>query len=434
MYQDPNSPLAYDAFPRLWLEDVLADGAYDGKLRESIAQWLRVGSLSSLLLISPSGEWACGGRSAHHQWNEAETALICEIEASHWKNAGREDVAGAMKRAAHLALQSMYRWRRPSGELWIVKNFTDPKDRFGYEGYSYHSQYNNLPMAMLTMAYLRADDSIAEKPMPSESGAYVFDLRDIFHKVVACSGGTYVEIDTGADPGYNATGIQRIHKSGVALSPLSDSCASHRHYGPPIKDAAGVAMAPGIQWQLAPAKPQAATTQSDQQQWYSLADFNLAALEGRARPYGSSIVLGADLRIMEQTDDRVSFVIRYALDGDGARSVEEQYAVSREGVEYAARLPGRDKLPGTRFVVPVLVNDGSRATNVTLDNDRLSITRVGGTLTCELLAPSNISFKLDGPRVPCHNGWMQAAVAELPAGTREVRAKISLAADDSGMR
>src|SRR5439155_18014949 len=147
--------------------------------------WLRLGSLSSLLLISPSGEWACGGRSAQHQWNEAQTALICEIEASHWQRAGRSDVASSLKRAAHLALQSMYRWRRPSGELWIVKNFADTAERFGYEGYSFHSQYNNLAMAMLAMAYVRADESIEERPMPSEAGAYVFDLREIFHKVIA---------------------------------------------------------------------------------------------------------------------------------------------------------------------------------------------------------------------------------------------------------
>src|SRR5207244_2868479 len=60
MYEDPNTPLAYDAFPRLWLEDALADGAYDGKFHDSIVNWLRLGSLSTLLLISPSGEWACG--------------------------------------------------------------------------------------------------------------------------------------------------------------------------------------------------------------------------------------------------------------------------------------------------------------------------------------------------------------------------------------
>src|SRR6266550_4357716 len=89
----------------------------------------------------------------------------------------------------------------------IVQNFADPQQRFGYEGYSFHSQYNLLPMGMLTLAYLRADDSIQERPMPSEAGSYVFDIRDDFSNVVAACGGTFIVINTGADPTYNATGM-----------------------------------------------------------------------------------------------------------------------------------------------------------------------------------------------------------------------------------
>src|SRR5205823_3636003 len=148
------------------------------------------------------------------------------------------------------ALTSMQRWQRPSGELWIVKNRADPSKRFGYEGYSFHSQYNLLPMAMLAMAYEHADDSIDEYLIPAEVGGYVFDLREPFHKICAAAGGYYLLIDTSADPHYNATGLQRMHKSGVAISPLSDSAAGERAYGP--KDAPKIAMAPGIEWKLSP--------------------------------------------------------------------------------------------------------------------------------------------------------------------------------------
>jgi len=72
MYEDPNAPLAYDAFPRLWMEDAVANEAYDGPHHDSLLRFLVDGGLSTLLLLSPSGEWPCGGRSAHHQWNEAE--------------------------------------------------------------------------------------------------------------------------------------------------------------------------------------------------------------------------------------------------------------------------------------------------------------------------------------------------------------------------
>jgi hypothetical protein len=149
MYEDPNSPLAYDAFPRLWLEEMMADSAYDGPAKAQVERFLALGGLSSLLLLSPQGEWPNGGRSAQHQWNEAETAVICEINANKWKKAGRDDVAGSFKRAAHLAYTSMMRWQRPSGEMFIVKNRAEPEQKHGFEGYSFHSQYNLLPMGML---------------------------------------------------------------------------------------------------------------------------------------------------------------------------------------------------------------------------------------------------------------------------------------------
>ena len=164
MYEDPNAPLAYDQFARLWLDDMMADQAYEGALAGRLTEFLHTGGLSTLLLLSPTGEWASGGRSAFHNWNEAETAVVCEINANYWSQIRRPDVAGAFKRAAHLAFQSMQRWQRPSGELWIVKNRADPKARLGYETYSYNSQYNLLPMAMLAIAYIHADDSIAERP------------------------------------------------------------------------------------------------------------------------------------------------------------------------------------------------------------------------------------------------------------------------------
>ena len=238
MYEDPNAPLAYDAFPRLWLEDMMAEDAYSGAHQARLREFLDLGSLSTLLLLSPSGEWAEGGRSAQHQWNEAEVAVISEVAARRWAARGRPDIAGALKRAAHLALTSIRRWQRPTGELWIVKNHADPAVRHGFEGYSFHSQYNLLAVAMLAIAYSRADDAIAEYPTPAETGGYVFDLRDTFHKVVAAAGGTYILIDTATDPHYNSTGLLRLHAAGVPLSPYSDNPAAHRAYGPPRDDKA----------------------------------------------------------------------------------------------------------------------------------------------------------------------------------------------------
>ena len=109
----------------------------------------------------------CGGRSAHHQWNEAEQAVTFETFArfcARPATAGRGRRRSSAPRAS--PLQSIARWVRPSGELWIVKNRVDPQRRHGYESYSFHSQYNLLTAAMLALAWLRADETIAEARLP----------------------------------------------------------------------------------------------------------------------------------------------------------------------------------------------------------------------------------------------------------------------------
>jgi hypothetical protein len=400
MYEDPNAPLAYDAFSRLWLEQVIgaADkpGAYDGAQAGRLREFLTAGGLSSLLLLSPSGEWASGGRSAFHQWNEAELAVICEIEATRWKAAGRPDVAGAFKRAARLALSSMKRWQRPTGELWIVKNRAEPAERLGFESYSAHSQYNLLPMAMLAAAYAHADESIAERPTPAEAGAYVFDLRPTFHKVAAAAGGYYVLIDTAADPHYNATGLQRVQRAGVPFSPLSDSAAGDRAYGP--RDAAKLALSPGIEWQGADGA------------WRSLALFGQK--EGALR-----WVREAALTAGERTADRVSFTIDYALEGDGAegRHVIEAYTLSKDGVDVTSRVTG----PATavRVRMPALVSDGRDATTVRPAAGGATVTHAGAVLTWTLnggLKAAAVRF--GAGQTVTHQGTVRPLVADVPAG------------------
>jgi hypothetical protein len=414
MYRDPGAPLAYDEFARLWLEDMMSRGAYTGKFADRIRQFLRTGGLSTLLLLSPTGEWAPGGRSAFHNWNEAETAVICEINADKWNQAGRADVAGAFKRAAHLALISMRRWQRPTGELWIVKNRAEPDSRLGFEVYSYHTQYNLLPMAMLAMAYEHADDSIPEHPTPAETGGYVFDLRDVFHKIVAAAGGYYILIDTAADPHHNATGLQRVQKSGVAFSPLSDSTAAQRAYGP--KQDPALAMTPGLQWN---------STSDAAGPWITLADFSG---ESAGRHVGS-----VDINIADRSPRHVAFELDYSLltPGEPQQRLIDQYSISPDGVWCQQQITDGLPVSGVRFCFPVLVNDGAADTRISMQPDGATIDERGSILQWKILSPQikATDIKLDGPRIPCHNGYMQPMIAALPtgAGTPSVTWQVDLA-------
>lgn len=412
MYADPNVPLAYDAFPRLWLEDMLADGAYDGPRRERLETFLTRGALSTLLLQSPAGEWASGGRSAQHQWNEAQLCVIGEVHARRWQAAGRPDVAGAFKRSARLALDSLCRWQRPSGELWIVKNRADPARRHGFEGYSFHSQYNLLAVAMLAIAYARADDAISERPAPADTGGYVFDARDPFHKIAANAGGTYVLIDTGADTTYDATGLLRVHRADVALSPYSSNAAPRRTYGP-NDDPTKIALTPGLAWKL----------NANDAAWRSLAD----ARHRRFTSAGPPFVTGEDLVVREESPARVAFTVRYELGGEGMPPfVEEDYTIAGNGaVEVCARLGG-DAPARARLTFPALVSDGQTDARIALDGERATIRHADAILIWEVLAPEGAALALEGPPIPTRNGFVRALAADLPPGTREARWRVRL--------
>src|SRR5258705_345057 len=106
--------------------------------------------------------------------------------------------------------------------------------------------------------------------------------------------------------------------------------------------------------------------------------------------------------------------------------VQEDYTVSADGVEGATRILGDAKIMATRIVFPALVNDGANDTKVTLDADRLEIERDGGALTWEVTSPPGLKLQIDGPRIPTHNGYVQAVHADLPTDGREAKWRIKL--------
>ncbi|XP_062500330.1 uncharacterized protein LOC134177569 [Corticium candelabrum] len=207
------NPMPYDHFPRKYLA-VMMEWKYNLSFSDDLAIYLERGAWVSLLMQSPWGELPTGGRSSQHQWNEAEQAVTYEIFADKSAQAGDTVSSRAFKRAAMLAHKSVRRWRRSSGDLFIVKNRFDPSLRHGYERYSYHSTYNLLTSSMLATAYLYCSDAVKEGPTPAEVGGFIFEIKE-FHKIFANVAGMYVEIETLADPHYDSLGLTRIHLSGI---------------------------------------------------------------------------------------------------------------------------------------------------------------------------------------------------------------------------
>lgn len=383
-------PMPYDHFPRLWAADALTVG-YDGPRAKQLAELLRRGALTSLFMQSPSGELPTGGRSAHHQWNEAEQCVTYEIYAAKNKQAGDVEMAGVFKRAAHLALGSMKHWIRPSGELWIVKNRFDPAERHGYEGYSADSQYNLLPMAMLVIAYEHAGatEDIAEKPAPADVGGYVMQIDPFFHKIFANAGGTYVELDTAADPHYNATGLLRVHASGAnpQLGP-SDALTSDAIFEP--KEAPRTTAAIGVAWKD--------TT-------------------GRLRQlaeYSGKEITSATVRELEASPARVAFAVDYDGYFAGPQQITEHYVITPSRVEMSPEVPGTTE--PLQITWPVLLDDGRNKVNV----------ETSGTTMQLFLGDAKNTFRAEGAngirldRTPYlhRNGWSGVAWADWPAGTK----------------
>jgi hypothetical protein len=377
MYRDPNDPLAYDHFARLWALDLVEEG-YRGADAARLDAWLERAAWMSLFMQSPHGEMPCGGRSAHHQWNEAQQAVTCETFARRFARRGNAVAAGAFKRAARLSLQSVGRWVRPSGELWIVKNRLDPALRHGYEVYSFHSQYNLLAAAMLAIAWLRADDSIAERACPADAGGYAFALQPAFHKVFLAARGYHVEIDTGADPHYNPTGILRVHHRSVPSALLSDGVVPAPAYTVTSKPTRALAF--GLEWR------DAAGT------WHSLAAHGLEDLEPTA------------VRILRSDPDAVGAELRYAgrLRG-GATAVREHVHVSARGVDVEHTVEG--EVVAVRQSVPFLLDDGRGESRVTVGESAAAIERDGGRLR---VRADGASVARAGLREACRNGFMDA--------------------------
>ena len=386
MYRDPNAPMAYDHFARLWALDLMDEG-YRGAQAERLEPALERGAWASLLMQSPWGELPCGGRSAQHQWNEAEQAVTFESFARRFAAGGDGVAAAACKRAAHLSLRSIGRWVRPSGELWVVKNRMDPRLRHGYEYYSFHSQYNLLTAAMLAIAWQRADDAIPEGPCPADTGGFAFALQPAFHKVIANAGGTYVEIDTGADVHYNPTGILRIHHREVAPETLSDGVSAAADYTLPSKPDRSLALGPG--W-----CDRSGT-------WHALADHAGADLD----PVAFSVKASSAARV------EFEIVYRGRLRG-GATAVVERCAITPGRVDISDRVEG--DIAAVRQIWPFLRTDGIRDSSISVGRTTAVVARDTGALSFAVTTPAASVERLN-LSLPCRNGFMDACVANAPA-------------------
>lgn len=216
MYQDdpPANPMVYDIMPRLLFAFLLAFG-YRGRHAARIEAALDSAAELTLKMQSVTGEIPFGGRSNQFLHNESMLASYCELEAVRYACRGDGQTAGAFKAAAALAADRLmdYLQLKP---IRHVKNRYDIRTRIGCEEYGYFNKYMITVASNIYMGYMFADDRIAPAVAPAQAGGYLIRTGEAFHKTFLNAGGYFLELDTRADPHYDANGLGRVHKSGCS--------------------------------------------------------------------------------------------------------------------------------------------------------------------------------------------------------------------------
>ncbi len=219
MYRDPGCPMVYDLVPRMLFSLLLFYG-YNGRHRDRIDDALRRAGELTLAMQSVTGEIPYGGRSNQFYHNEACLCAVLEFEARRYAGEGDEARAAQFKRGAVDALASIERGMEVP-PLRHVKNRFPRESCYGCEDYAYFDKYMITTASFLNWAMALSDPHIAPAAEPMTAPA-AFALAEEFHRVFLRSGDYFAELDTAADPRYDASGLGRVHLRGAK----SESCLS----------------------------------------------------------------------------------------------------------------------------------------------------------------------------------------------------------------
>lgn len=345
MYQDDppySNHAVYDLVPRFLMAFLLRAG-YRGKYAARLEQVLDNTAELTLKMQSVTGELAYGGRSNQFLNNEPMICSYCEMEAARFAQKGNTEMAGQFKAAALLAAEATLRYLSLD-PISHVKNRYDVATKFGCEGYGYFNKYMITVASNVYMAHLFADDTVIPTEAPVRRGGYVIRTSEHFHRTFLTAGGYHIELDTNADPHYDANGLGRVHKVGCP----SAICLSVPFAKKPAYQIEG--------------KNQSAMSICS----YAEHDGHIMiSAEGYAR-----------YRFLESQSSlqRVSAAFEVQLSPEV--SLKEAYSVSAEGVEIT--LDHWDKVG---FMVPVFAYDGAAFTEIDASENTLVVRYQGARCT-----------------------------------------------------
>lgn len=401
------NPILYDLTTRVQMQLILGCG-YRGAFAEELDRRMADGGLMTLFMQSAAFQLPYGGRSNQYLFNEALIASNCEYEAVRWKERGDLVLAGAYKRAAHLAIQTVGRWLAAKKH---IKNFY-PQPEIGCEGYGYYTKYMITLGSFLAIGCLYADDTIEELPCPAELGGYVLTTSAQFNKMFANCGGYSVELDADADFQYDSTGLGRVHKAGVPTelglslpftATPSYTVATGSRAGVPNVHTANLAIGPG---------------------WMD---------GGKEKYFSEQSGMAHSLEILGESPEQVSFRITYQAEGASMMkaassteeasinkekaSLQETYTIDSSGVTIDTMLSGAE---GLCYRVPLLVTNGLDTTQIETGEHTARVVLSGHCYTVS----TNGRLTVPPERYANRNGEYRAAHIVAPDNT--LHTKLSL--------
>ncbi len=340
MYRDAHvhPPMVYDLVARL-LFSVLLHLGYRGKYYEEIDACLKETGLRTLDMLSVTGEIPYGGRSNQFLHNDSILTVTLEYEANRYKKEGNLHLASLFKEARDRTLDNLTLWlgRAP---IRHIKNRFPTESSYGCEGYAYFDKYMITTASGLYNAYLICDDSIPSADSRDLSPT-VSLTSDHFHKVFLRCGNYSAEIDTNADPHYDASGLGRVHRAGAPSSIcLSVPCPQNPNYKLDLPDRVPCALTPAVLCEGA---------------W-------MDATDGEATPY--------TLQKLDRTDSSAEAVLTCQFPEE--RKVSIRYSVTNAGVKIALSGDGPIGHMLTAFDF-----DGEKHTDIAFDEHTLSVSYEG---------------------------------------------------------
>jgi len=395
MYNDPRSPMTYDMVPRMNLSLALWAG-YTGQHYEKLSETLKLGALSQLLYQSPVGECPFGGRSNQQNFNEVTFALICEFEAVRWVKQGDLAMAGAFKRAAALAINSIEKYLQET-PIFFTKNQFPAETQHGRQiGYGFYGAYSLLIASQLGFASILADENIKEAKCPAECGGYVFITEKSFHKIFAMCAGHHIEIDTNADFDYDATGLGRVHFANCpAEFVLSIPITARPGYLVSCNAAPrNVSIGPG--W----------LADNGARHW--LADYSGTA---------NSVCM----EVSEENAKATAFKLEYRNVGN-CDGIIEEYRIDNEGIAIKDTIRNYDKEFAVQ--IPLLVTDGMNKSEIKIDGKSFIVKYGNFSYRAECTYPENAELYIEDFDAPNRNGIYRVGVFKAHSNTIEY--KISL--------